>query len=67
MPYFIKITERKTHLKYLIEAETAEEVDDQEEEYLGYVDGDAEGNRLAGPFSSRDEAFASDQSYVEGA
>jgi hypothetical protein len=67
IPYFIKITERKTYLKYLIEADTAEDVDDQEEEYLGYVDGDTEGSSVAGPFSSRDEAFAWDESYVEGA
>lgn len=67
MPFYIKITERKTYLKYLIEADTAEEVDDQEEEYLGYVDGDTEESRLAGPFTSRDEAFVSDQSYVDGA
>jgi hypothetical protein len=67
MPYFIKITERKTYLKYLIEAETAEDVDDQEETYLGYVEGDTEGSRVAGPFTSRDEALASDESHVEGA
>ena len=35
MPYFIKITERKTYPKYLIEADTAEDVDDQEGGYLG--------------------------------
>jgi hypothetical protein len=66
MPYFIKFTERKTYLKYLIEADTAEDVDDQEETYLGYVDGDAGASRVAGPFTSKGDAFASDESYVEG-
>lgn len=67
MPYFIKITQRKTYLKYLIEADTAEDVDDQEEAYLGYVDGDVEHSHVAGPFTSMGDAFGSHESYVEGA
>jgi hypothetical protein len=67
MPYFIKVTERKTYLKYLIEAENAEEVDDHEGEYLGYVDGETEASRVVGPFADKEEACASDESYVEGA
>ena len=67
MPYVIKITERKTSLNYLIKAESAEEVDDQEEAYLGYVDGDTEGSRVVGPFTSRDDTLASDEAHVEGA
>jgi hypothetical protein len=67
MPYFIKITERKTFLTYLVEAQSAGEVDDQEEEYVGYVDGDTEGSRVVGPFANTEEALTSDESYVDGA
>jgi hypothetical protein len=67
MPYFIKITQCMTYLKYRIEAETAEDIEDQEEGSLGYVDGDIEDSRVVGPFTSRGDAFASNESSMEGA
>jgi hypothetical protein len=50
----------------ITEAESTEEADDHEGEYLGYVDGDTEASRIAGPFASREEVFASDESSVDG-
>lgn len=67
MAFFIRETNRKTYLKYLIEAadkDTAENVDG---EYFGYVDGETEDDAvLHGPFASREEALAQDTAYTEG-
>jgi hypothetical protein len=42
-------------------------MEDQEEGYIGCVDGRVEHSRVVRPLTSRDEAVASDESYVEGA
>lgn len=69
MPFFIKETRRFTYTKYLIEADTIEEADDKEGEYLGYVDADDPDaiNVTKGPFTTKDEALRDDLAYTEGA
>ncbi len=68
MPFYIRETNRKTYLKYLIEAADKEAAEDIDGEYLGYVDGDtADDAVLHGPFVTREEALAQDVAYTEGA
>lgn len=68
MPFFIKETNRKTYLKYLVEAADQEAAENIDGEYIGYVDGDTADNAiLHGPFATREEALAQDVSYTESA
>lgn len=66
MPFFIRVETRPTMTKYLVEAKDADDAGNHDGEYLGYVDGDADGQELFGPFETKDEVFASVDSYTEG-
>lgn len=69
MAWFIIQRERKTWTKFLVEAENEEAAmgNDDNWEYLGYVDGDDTDSDIAGgPFERKTEALADVVSYVEG-
>lgn len=67
MPYFVKQTMRKTYLKYIVEADTEEEVYEEDGRYIGYLDGDTEDwEVIGGPFESTDAAMEDIISYTEG-
>ncbi len=69
MAWFIIQRERKTWTKYLVEADSAEGAfeNDDNWEYLGYVDGDdTDSSPVGGPFWTKEEALADVVSYVEG-
>lgn len=69
MAWFIIQRERKTWTKYLVEADSAEAAfeNDDNWEYLGYVDGDDTDNAIVGGlFESKAKALGDVVSYVEG-
>jgi hypothetical protein len=69
MAWFIIQRERKTWTKFLVEAENEEAAmeNDDNWEYLGYVDGDdTDSDIVGGPFKSKAETLADLVSYVEG-
>lgn len=67
MAFWIVSSERKTWTKYLVQAETQAEAQSRDnEEYLGYVDGDDDRATVSGPFDSKEAALESDDSRTEG-
>jgi len=69
MAWFIIQRERKTWTKFLVEAENEEAAmeNDDNWEYLGYVDGDdTDSDIVGGAFESKAKALADIVSYVEG-
>ena len=69
MAWFIIQCERKTWTKFLVEAENEEAAmeNDDNWEYLGYVDGeDMESTAVGGSFEDRSQAFDDISSYVDG-
>jgi hypothetical protein len=69
MAWFIIQRERKTWTKYLVEAENVEAAfeDDEDWEYLGYLDGDDEASAIVGgPFESKAKALDDVVGYVDG-
>ena len=65
MPYFIKHTYRKTATVYLIEAETKEEAEQADGEYLGVVDGDDTDSEVFAPHETALEAKMSLEAWVD--
>jgi hypothetical protein len=69
MAWFIIQEERKTWLKYIIEADNEEDAFELVDnwKYLGYVDGDTtDSNIVGGPFITKAEALDDIVSYVDG-
>ena len=65
--YYIMTTERTTYTKYLIELEEGnEKLDDQDGEYLGFVDGETTDYQYSEEFETKEAALQSDLGYVEG-
>jgi len=65
--YYIMTTERTTYTKYLIELEEGnEKLDDQDGEYLGFVDGETTDHQYSEEFETKEAALQSDLGYVEG-
>ena len=68
MPWFVVQCERKTLTKYLVEADNADVVMDvcDNWEYLGYADGDENGEAIVGPFNTKEKALNDATTYVAG-
>lgn len=69
MAWFIIQRERKTWTKYLVETPDMDAPleDDDNWQYLGYVDGDDTDSAIVGgPFETKAQALADVVSYVEG-
>ena len=69
MAWYVIQSERKTWIKYIVEAadEGAALESRDDAEYLGYVDGDeTESALVGGPFENEMEALDDIVSYVEG-
>jgi hypothetical protein len=68
MPWFVIECERKTVMKYLVKAESSAAVMDacDDWEYFGYVDGDEEGEKVSGPFDSKETALGDVVAFIEG-
>ncbi len=69
MAWYVIQEERKTWLKYIVEADNVENalmlVDNWE--YLGYLDGDTmDSDVVGGPFITKEETLHDTVAYIEG-